>query len=86
MVFGKESIPPMGILYQTHGLVRKRIWSRLSRCAHPTLDHKVRVGRGIPTEWLQDGMALRVENVPIANRKRFGYELRAFPTEWNWIS
>jgi hypothetical protein len=49
----------------------------IALCA-PTLDHKVRVGRGIPTEWLQDGMALRVENVPIANRKRFGYELRSF--------
>jgi len=49
----------------------------IALCA-PTLDHKVIVGRGIPTEWLQDGMSLRVENVPIANGKRFGYELRAF--------
>ena len=33
------------------------------------------IGRGVPSDWLQDGQSYSVENMPISAGKRFGYAL-----------
>lgn len=41
-------------------------------------DGTVIIGRGIPKEWIVDGEAVSIENVPVAGGKRMGYELTTF--------
>ena len=40
-------------------------------------DKTLLIGRGIPEEWLYPGKKIRVDNFPIQDNKRFGFEMEA---------
>jgi hypothetical protein len=40
-------------------------------------DGRAIIGRGVPEEWLEPGQEIKVSNVPLQDRRRFGYHLTA---------